>query len=445
MVTETAALDAGGEGMFPVRRDAGKQGFQPLSDTLGTLYVAVTVVIMAYSSLFTVVPILVFLLLWLSHAWYKGSFTLRLSPAAVAVLSFPLLCCYSTFWSDYPARTLYQGMELLTLVLCAIIMSRVVRPRPFIQGLCFGAMIVLGMTLASGNYSKDYLSGTYSLVGLFGSKNQVGFVAEIAIYAGLLGLFFRGRWLNKLFFSVLPLGAAFACIVLSNSATSIASLAILAAFTLIIFGVTLFPARYRTGVAAFLGLSLVAFGTLIAAAHLDITTAALDVLGKSPTLTGRTYLWSEGFKNGLLHPVLGCGYSAFWVPGQVKAEQYWHEFYISGESGFHFHNLFVQTFVDLGAVGVILLSSLLLVSCAKSLRAVLRGGFSLESGITFGLSFMFLIRACFEVDALGPYGIGPLLFFSLLPMQEAARQPPKEYGSKRNQVSPRTLNQLEYR
>jgi exopolysaccharide production protein ExoQ len=140
-----------------------------------------------------------------------------------------------------------------------------------------------------------------------------------------------------------------------------------------------------------------------------------EALGKSSDLTGRTFLWSEGIKIGMRHPLLGDGYWAFWVPGRPEAEAYWYKFDIYGKSGFHFHNLYIQTFVDLGIIGLLLMCALILSNCYKSIRSIVRDGIDLTNIFCFGFAFMYLIRAFVEVDFLQSFGIGTLLFFSLLP------------------------------
>jgi exopolysaccharide production protein ExoQ len=399
---------------FPALRRAATDAFPCIPDGAAILYVALSVIIMAYSSLFTVFPILFFLLLWFRHIYYKGIYILRPSPALFTTLIFPLLACYSTFWSDYPLTTLYHGMELLTLAVSAIIMTRIVRIKPFIKGLLLGITIVMGITLGSGIYDVDYFSKDPALMGYFGSKNEVGFFAEIGIYLSLLMLVERTTFFEKIIFSLFPLGLFSVCLDLSKSATSVASLAILLGLSTAIYIVARMPCRLRSAAIAGTILSLFICGLIISTVHFDIVNAALDLLGKSPTLTGRTYLWAEGLKNGMDRPILGYGYSAFWVPGRPQAEQYWYEFLIANKTGFHFHNLFIQTFVDLGLLGLVMIAWLLLASCGKSFALIWRGGISLRSGLVFGISLLFLLRSCFEVDVLGPYGMGPLLFFSLI-------------------------------
>jgi len=405
----------------PSLRRAEEGDFPYVSDAAGMLYVAVSVIIMAFSAWFTVFPIFIFLLIWFRHIFYKGVFILSPSPSLFATLIFPFLCCYSAFWSDYPLTTLYHGIELLTLALSATIMMRIVPVKTFIKGLLLGIVITLGITLASGNYTVDYLSKVSSLTGFFGSKNEVGFFAEIGIYLSLLMLGYT-NFFEKLIFSFIPLIMCAACLYLSKSATSVASMIMLLGMSGTTYIIMRMPQQLRGLAIAGVFLSLITGGLIIAAGHFDIFDATLNALGKNPTLTGRTYLWSEGLRNGMERPMLGYGYTAFWIPGRPEAEEYWSEFFIPGKTGFHFHNLFIQTFVDVGLVGLSLMVWSLIANCGRGIGLLWRRGLTLESGLVFGLSWMFLLRACFEVDVLGPYGMGPLLFFALMAMQAPVKR-----------------------
>ena len=114
-------------------------------------------------------------------------------------------------------------------------------------------------------------------------------------------------------------------------------------------------------------------------------------------------------------PILGYGYFGFWQPGRPEAEHYWQKFDIPGKTGFHFHNLFIQSFVDLGFVGLALITFFILYCCYRSLQATLKHGLKLEAGLALGISVMFLIRGFVEVDLFGPFGLGPFLYFSIIP------------------------------
>lgn len=416
------AQEAQEAGAIPSQPSTNARAFPHLPDGLGMLYVALSVVIMAFSSLFTVFPILAFLLLWFRHIFYKNVFILSPSSTLAATLAFPFLCCYSTFWSDYPLTTLYHGTELMTLAVSTVIMMRIVRAKPLIKGMLLGITIAMGITLASGHYEEDSLTKVRSLLGFFGSKNEVGFFSEIGIYLSLLLLANRTTFFEKILFSFVPIAICSVSLYLCKSATSVASLAIL--LSLCGGACVIMKVRREWRILVFIGaaLCLIIISAIVAATHFDIISTTLDLLGKNSTLTGRTYLWSEGLKNGMGRPVLGYGYAAFWVPGRPQAEQYWYEFLVDTKIGFHFHNLFIQTFVDLGVIGFLLVAWMLIAICSKGLRLIRRQGLTWETGFVFGLSLMFLLRSCFEVDILESYGMGPLLFFSLMSIPPPARK-----------------------
>ncbi len=419
MVTEIAQNPLLSAAIMPPRR-ARASAYPCIPDFAAMLYVALSTVIMAFSSLFTVFPILVFLALWFRHIFYKGAFILRPSSALFAAVMFPFLACYSVFWSDYPSTSLYHGTELLTLAVSAIIIARTVRVKPFVKGMILGIVAVMGITLASGVYATDYLTHARALMGYFGSKNEVGFFAEIGIYLSLLLLAARTTFFEKLAFILLPLGLCAVCLALSKSATSIASLALVLGLTAGIAVLMRLPRQLRGLMLTGAILSLMTGGLLVIATRFDVINAVLHTFGKDSTLTGRTYLWSEGIKNGLLHPALGYGYSAFWVAARPAAQWYWHEFFITNATGFHFHNLYIQTFVDLGLAGALLMAWLIASSSWRSFALVWRRGMTLETGLLFGLAFLFFFRSPFEVDTLGPYGMGPLLFFWLVAFSKSS-------------------------
>jgi exopolysaccharide production protein ExoQ len=283
----------------------------------------------------------------------------------------------------------------------------------FVKGIALGAALTLVIALIDGTYGVDYLSGDYSLVGLFRSKNQIGFVAEIGILAAFI-IFFLNVFsvLDKLFFSLMFGAICVVSLLLSKSAAALLSLLAVMGSIIVIYVITWLPRRIRL---PFFCLSAAAIACMaVMAVNAGLTENVLAILGKSDSLTGRTYLWQEGYKIGQERPWLGHGYSAFWVAGQPQAERYWNEFRITEKTGFHFHNMFIQTFVELGYVGTALLSLLMLMGVLKSFLRVMYGGPELENIFLLALSVMFVIRAFVEADSLGPFGIGTLLFFFVI-------------------------------
>jgi len=405
------------------------EGFPQIPDMLAIVYVAITIVIMAYSFLFKIFPILIFMGIWFAHIYYKKTFTLRLSADMIFALFLPVFCCYSALWSDYPTVSLYAGMGLIGMVACVIIIARTVRAEAYIKGITLGTMVTLIATLMSGHTAKDEFTGTLVHVGLFTSKNEAGFFAELGVYAAVLIMFSRMALTDKFFFGLLPLVVSLITLYTSKSASSDISLIIALVVTCVIYFLHKLSRPACIIVIGMGILSVITLGLLAAATNADVFDPILKIFGKDSTLTGRTYLWAEGIRNGLKKPILGYGYFGFWQPGRPEAEHYWHKFDIPGKSGFHFHNLFIQSFVDLGAIGLALVILLIVYSLYKSLRAGLKDGLKPEIGLALGVSVMFLIRAFVEVDLFGPFGLGPLLYFSIIP-RLAKERLAKERGLK---------------
>jgi exopolysaccharide production protein ExoQ len=388
--------------MRPHLREKPSQDNPKLPDSYAIPCVALTTLIMAYSGLFSTLPILILYILWLPRLFYKGQFILRPSAELLMPLALVFYCLLSTLWSDYPAGSLHNALEFISMLLCMIIMSRIVSIEAFVKGLIVGVVMV---------FAPLFLSGTYAAEGLFASKNQVGLFAEVGLFAIALHLFRKSPLWEKIVFRLFPFVFFSACLVFSHSGASDVTLVLVLGIIYAARFADKFSPRRRKSVLA----TVIIFAAIIAAIgiYMGEQDTLLRVMGKDTTLTGRTYLWSEGIKNGFKNPVLGDGYNAFWVQGRPEAEKYWYEFYIFGRGGFHFHNIYIQTFVDLGGIGLAIMAYMVFSYCFKSYHRFIAEGANLNTLFCLGASFMLMIRGFVEVDYLGPFSIGALLFFSL--------------------------------
>jgi exopolysaccharide production protein ExoQ len=82
-----------------------------------------------------------------------------------------------------------------------------------------------------------------------------------------------------------------------------------------------------------------------------------NAFDKDPTLTGRTYLWYRAQDLMQQAPLLGHGYSAFWLQGNTDAEGLWRYAGIVDRSGFNFHNTMIDLRVTLGWAGVVVFAA----------------------------------------------------------------------------------------
>lgn len=383
-----------------------------IGDGCAIAFVALSTLIMAYSYLFSTVPILLFYAIWLPQILIRGKDILRPPAGLVLPALFAVWCIFTLFWSGAFRQTLVGSLEYASMIVCAVIIARTVSPDAFLKGLALGALAVLAVLFHTGGFSYD---------GLFGSKNQVGLYAEIAIFAGLvLMVRLHKNRVRMALYGLPPLLLGLVCLPLSHSASSLLSLAAVLA---VAGGACLAGAMPQGLRPVLLGLGVFAVATgavFLSAFNLDVQGSILKSLGKSPTLTGRTWLWEQGMEIGMEKPLLGHGYAAFWLPGNPDAERMWLEFDIANKSGFHFHNVFIQSFVDLGLVGLLLIAGMIAGNLFHALLRIMRGGADGESVFLLGLAVMFAVRAFVEVDCLGPFGIGALLVY-----YTAARLPVK--------------------
>jgi exopolysaccharide production protein ExoQ len=190
----------------------------------------------------------------------------------------------------------------------------------------------------------------------------------------------------------------------------------------------IFSPRHRR--MAFAAAVVMGIGAVVGALQFGAMDAILGVFGKDSTLTGRTYLWQQGIAIAQQSPYFGIGYQGFWVPGFADAERLWDDFAITGKSGFHFHNTYIETTVETGITGVLLLISILLTTLGGHLKRLLTFGSTPDSLVLFGLAALLLIRSFVEIDVLNPYQIGSFLFYftagrlALVPAQATRSRAP---------------------
>lgn len=381
-----------------------------ISDRRAIAFVAASTVIMAYGGILGPVSILVFYAIWLPRIHLRGVPVVSFNRSTALSLLFAFWCCLSVAWSSYASTTLYSALEYASLIVCAMIMAERVRTKAFLKGVIYGSSITLIASLASGRYGVDPFTGNSSLVGLFGSKNMVGLFADILILSALLlSPNIKGS-VAKAVNCLLPGILGLICLHQSKSATSVLALAATLAMLSVMYAVTRMPKNSRWITFTLVATWVVA---LFAVGHmLDWEKEILRAFGKSSNLTGRTDLWEKGIQYGTEHFLLGQGFNAFWVKGYLPAEHLWFKFGIYHRGGFHFHNLFVNTFVETGIVGATLVFLLLITTFAKAIKLSLRFGSQLDYSLVFAFTTLFSVRAFSEVDIVGTFGIGVMLFFS---------------------------------
>jgi O-antigen ligase len=106
---------------------------------------------------------------------------------------------------------------------------------------------------------------------------------------------------------------------------------------------------YLIGAVVVASFGFLVFQVIQATTHESLVNAAIGATGRDATLTGRTDLWTDLLVIAKDNPVLGVGYGAFWIG---DTHNLWEKYLWKPTQG---HNGYLDVYVELGAIGVILL------------------------------------------------------------------------------------------
>ncbi|PSC03111.1 hypothetical protein SLNSH_20480 [Alsobacter soli] len=311
----------------------------------------------------------------------------------------------SSLWSTDSGFTFYEGLQYFFTCYAGAVLAQTVEPRRLVAAIAAGSLPALVMSATSGIYGVDE-RGVVSLVGIFNSKNFLAYYATIGLLASLATLCDRRQPLPP------RLAAAATAVVAVYIILAARSLGTLVAGFMaagVLLGLVFI---FRLSVLArslIIAIGLMA-GLAVALAGVLYTDQVLELLGKDSSLTGRSFLWARGWQYIEMRPVFGTGYYNFWKQGSVEAEGLWRQMNIGSRTGFHFHNIFINAGVELGYVGMALITVMVLAAWRGIIKWLAR---DLAPHTAFFAAFMVysLPRLFIEVDIPSIYGWGPVLIF----------------------------------
>ncbi len=366
---------------------------------------------MTLSSYIGTAGAVVFLAPWVLLAVAYGRSTQHLFMAGPRLVwLLPALALLSTLWSHAPSATLRFGLENVATAGCAVMSAMHLKPRPLLVALTISLMVTAAVSVALGRTTFDPFTEAIVFVGVFTSKNQVGFFSSLMLLASV-SLVIDGR--QPVAARLLGFCAGFVSLpllYLSRSATSVASVVV--AMAALLLGLLLSRAdRFGRARMLFVSFVVLLFASVpLVAAGSDAADVLLAALGKNATLTGRTDLWHYAVHIIANQPTLGYGFQAFWLPDQIDAEGLWSLFNIASRTGFHFHNSYVEAAVELGYVGVAVLVATFLGILIGTIRWSWRDG-SVTAAFFVAVMCCLVARSLSEVDALAQFQDGTFMLF----------------------------------
>ncbi|RFB75513.1 O-antigen ligase family protein [Methylovirgula sp. 4M-Z18] len=372
----------------------------------------------------------IFLGLWLLTAMAHPTQSIAQVVRARLPLTLPLLACASTLWSRDAPYTIKIGSEFLIVMVIAVYIGHRMAPAKLISALTVATVMQMLASLVFNRHEDMFYAGNEALVGVFGSKNFMGYMAALCSLLSLATVAERNQpqLVRLVAAGGLVIGPILA--LQARSLDALAALAVGFSVALFFIFVATLPSRFRTLVIASVAVMLVA--TLLAFLLIGAQLGQiLELVGKDSSLTGRTILWQRAGDMIHLNPLLGVGYNAFWRQGFVEAEGLWRQLHVDSRTGFHFHNLYYEVRVEMGLVGVLVWGTFMASTVIACLIRVLREP-SPSTAFFIGFTLFTLARMWLEVEMMGPFDLAPILFAigwtyatAPQPMARAGATPPR--------------------
>jgi O-antigen ligase len=330
--------------------------------------------------------------------WADMRHALGHAPCA-AMAAFGLWCVFGTLWSVTPAYTLAAAVGWLGMWALATALARALGERDGLLALSAALIAAMGISLVLYQFAPAWAltpmeNGRFlRLSGLFGSPNNLGRAAALTLLLACLLLPQLPR-AKGLLWLALALALGGACLALSDSRNSAGALVIALA-------VALFT-RHR--VLACVVLLVGGCMALALWAHEGALQSMLGWVSRSgrvdevASLTGRTDIWRATWTLIEQSPLIGHGFATTreTIPATFRGAFGW--------TTTSAHNLWLQTWVTAGGIGL----ALVLAAQAAWLREAIRRPAPVRDAV---VSFV-LVVGLVEASALGP-SVNLMSFFLL--------------------------------
>ena len=331
-----------------------------------------------------------------------------LLPAALPLLLLPLFAAASAMWSDVPGISLRYGLQLLMTVVMGAVLGRLLTLRQLVLAVFIGTSIACLVGLASGRTGPS--DGGAVLIGLSGSKNQMGYIALFWLGAALCVAGSSAYRPLARILAVLAVIPASFLLLQADSATATVSMAALVGL-LVVLAIASFIGRGGR-IFALLAAALLAVPVVVGLPQIERQADLLrtDVLQKDARLTGRTLLWESADVLIAQAPVIGHGFKAIWLGPKGKGLLARND--KTDGRAFHFHDTFREIMVDLGVVGLVLF---LVPLAYAAFRGVLLLITALDAPLAFALVTLatILLRIRTEL-VVGPFMIDTVLLYAIV-------------------------------
>jgi O-antigen ligase len=334
------------------------------------------------------------------------------------LLLFFSYCAISILWADSPFISLKRWIKAVGDIVMVLVVVTDPDPRAAAKRfLCRAGFVLLPLSVLLIKYYPSlgtfWDEGNHITLynGVTTQKNGLGQICMVfglgSLWSFLSALEEPGmrRRAERLFAHGVILLTAMLLILKADSMTSLSCL--LLAGTVMILSTRQWVAKRTGGVQALIAGAIV---LPLFAVFIDSAGLLLQVLGRTPTLTGRTSIWRAVLSLNT-NPLVGTGFESFWLGGRLQT--IWA---LTAPGIQEAHNGYLEVYLNLGIIGVCLLGGLIVTGYANAYSVFRRdpseGSFRLAivtAGVIYGLT-----EAGFRM--MSPIWMAFLLAISVAPL-----------------------------
>ncbi len=278
-----------------------------------------------------------------------------------------LWAAISMLWSGAPDITFRRVIAILLTSLYALVLYLRYPFQSFLRllGVAFFIAIISSiiMVVLKPDWGINTAVQEGAWRGIFYHKNNLGKVSVFALcFFAMLWSLCRNRG-QRLFWA----GAFVLGMVTLLGSRSVSALVVFGTMTLGTFLIRVARPLRKVWLTLFLVILVIGSGAILLI--LQNSEVLFEALGRDVSLTGRVPLWQALIPMGLRQP-LGYGYGAFWLGWSGPSAEVWSQFDFLYPNS---HNGFLELWLDLGWVGLVLSIFLLARIFMKNLRPALSG------------------------------------------------------------------------
>jgi exopolysaccharide production protein ExoQ len=263
-------------------------------------------------------------------------------------VALSMIAVVSTAWSQFPTETVSHALyATMNIAFAFYIVARFTPHQQMQLFLFLGWVVVLSCMAAAllvPQYGVDHQGGTAigAWIGIFNHKNWCAIMAEFLVSGAF---YMRPASSSQKAGRIVYIALSLFLVVMSQSRTGW----LVAGCLLPYIAITTYLKRYRAKDILFIAVLCGGAAAVSSTLLIRYYAAIMGILGKDPTLTGRTKIWSLVLVSIMKHPLLGYGYRGYWhgLQGEsanVSLADHW----IVPAA----HNGFLDLWLGLGAVGV---------------------------------------------------------------------------------------------